>query len=59
MNKATVFTTDGAEVECEYNWIDENYTTITFYSSESCYTKFSKFNVIMWMINELKEQKNE
>lgn len=30
MNKATIFTTDGSEIETEYEWIAESYTTITF-----------------------------
>lgn len=55
MNKATIFTTDGHEIETEYEWIAESYTTITFFASETCYTSFSKFNTIMWMINEVKE----
>lgn len=52
MNKATIFTTDGNEIEAEYEWIRETDTTITFGLTDSCYTSFSKFNTIMWAIDE-------
>lgn len=52
--KATIFTTDGNEIECEYEWIEETYTTLSFFASDSTYTKFSKFNVIMWCVAENK-----
>lgn len=58
MHKATVYTINGMEIEIEYDYIGENATTIAFYSSEHCYTKFSKFNVIVWMVKE-KEQETD
>lgn len=55
MNKATIITTDGKKIEIEYEWIAESYTTITFFESDTCYASFSKFNTIMWVINEVEK----
>lgn len=57
MNKATIITSDGNEVETEYKWIEETNTTIRFYASKKCYSAFSKFNVVMWFIDEEEQTK--